>query len=46
MELRHIPLPELHIAASNVRHKSRKPDLSDILPSIRKRGILQPLLVR
>ena len=46
MELRHIPLPELHIATSNVRHKSKKPDLSDILPSIRKRGILQPLLVR
>lgn len=46
MELRHIPLPELHVAASNARHKSRKPDLSDILPSIRKRGILQPLLVR
>lgn len=46
MELRHIPLPELHIATSNVRHKTRKPDLSDILPSIRKRGILQPLLVR
>ncbi|MGE3871346.1 MAG: ParB/RepB/Spo0J family partition protein [Parvibaculaceae bacterium] len=46
MELRHIPLPELHVATSNVRHKTRKPDLSDILPSIRKRGILQPLLVR
>lgn len=46
MELRHIPLPELHIATSNVRHKTKKPDLSDILPSIRKRGILQPLLVR
>lgn len=46
MELRHIPLPELHVATANVRHKSKKPDLSDILPSIRKRGILQPLLVR
>lgn len=46
MELRHIPLPELHIATSNVRHKSKKPYLGDILPSIRKRGILQPLLVR
>lgn len=46
MELRHIPLPELHVATSNVRHKSKKPDLSDILPSIRKCGILQPLLVR
>lgn len=46
MELRHIPLNELHVATANVRHKSKKPDLSDILPSIRKRGILQPLLVR
>jgi ParB family chromosome partitioning protein len=46
MELRHIPLPELHIAAVNVRHKARKTTLDDILPSIRKRGILQPLLVR
>jgi len=46
MELRHIPLPELHIAAVNVRHKAKKTSLDDILPSIRKRGILQPLLVR
>ena len=46
MELRHIPLPELHIAAVNVRHKVKKTTLDDILPSIRKRGILQPLLVR
>lgn len=46
MELRHIPLPELHVATANVRHKTKRPDLSDILPSIRKRGILQPLLVR
>lgn len=36
----------MHVATANVRHKSKKPDLSDILPSIRKRGILQPLLVR
>jgi len=46
MELRHIPLPELHIAAVNVRHTAKKTALDDILPSIRKRGILQPLLVR
>jgi len=46
MELRHIPLPELHIATVNVRHKAKKTTLDDILPSIRKRGILQPLLVR
>jgi len=45
MELRHIPLPELHIATVNVRH-AKKTTLDDILPSIRTRGILQPLLVR
>ena len=46
MELRHIPLNELHPAAINMRHGSKAPDISDILPSIRARGILQPLLVR
>lgn len=46
MELRHIPLNELHPAAINMRHSKQAPDVSDILPSIRARGILQPLLVR
>lgn len=46
MELRHIPLDQLHIAAVNMRHSKRPPDIADILPSIRARGILQPLLVR
>ena len=46
MELRHIPLEDLKPAAVNVRHGNKAPDVSDILPSIRKRGILQPLLVR
>jgi ParB family chromosome partitioning protein len=30
----------------NVRHSRKPPDVSDILPSIRARGVLQPLLVR
>lgn len=46
MELRHISLNELHPAAVNMRHGKQTPDISDILPSIRARGILQPLLVR
>ncbi|KAK0331853.1 hypothetical protein LTR94_027263, partial [Friedmanniomyces endolithicus] len=29
-----------------MRHGRRQPDLANLLPSIRKRGILQPLLVR
>lgn len=46
MELRHIPIEDLKPAAVNVRHGKQTPDVSDILPSIKKRGILQPLLVR
>lgn len=46
MELMHIPLCELSIAKTNVRHGVKKADISDLIPSIRKRGILQPLLVR
>ena len=46
MELRHIPIDELRPAAINMRHSKRPPDIDDILPSIRARGILQPLLVR
>ena len=46
MELRHIPLEELKLTKVNVRHGRKGPDVSDILPSIRTRGILQPLLVR
>ncbi|HEY5239308.1 MAG TPA: ParB/RepB/Spo0J family partition protein [Rhizomicrobium sp.] len=46
MELSHIPIEKLHIAAVNMRHGKHAPDISDILPSVRARGILQPLLVR
>ncbi|MBL4595881.1 MAG: ParB/RepB/Spo0J family partition protein [Robiginitomaculum sp.] len=46
MELRHIKLDNLKPTNVNVRHGKAAPDISDILPSIRKRGILQPLLVR
>lgn len=46
MELRHIPLEDLKPTPVNVRHARTTPDISDILPSIKSRGILQPLLVR
>ena len=46
MELRNIALSDLRIATVNVRHSRKAPDVSDILPSIRARGVLQPLLVR
>ena len=45
-DLRHIPLDELRISKLNMRHGRKKPDVSDILPSIRESGIRQTLLVR
>ena len=41
-----IPLSELRISKLNMRHSRKKPDVSDILPSIRESGIRQTLLVR
>ncbi|WP_027038494.1 ParB/RepB/Spo0J family partition protein [Mesorhizobium ciceri] len=46
MQLAHIALDKLNISAANMRHAKRAPDLSDILPSVRARGVLVPLLVR
>ena len=46
MELAHIPLNKLKISPQNMRFNQKDPDISDILPSIRERGIQQPLLVR
>lgn len=46
MQLQHIPIDKLDVSAFNMRHATRAPDVSDILPSVRARGILQPLLVR
>lgn len=46
MQLQHIELSKLKDAAINMRHSKAAPDVSDILPSIRTRGVLVPLLVR
>ncbi|WP_272897617.1 ParB/RepB/Spo0J family partition protein [Sphingopyxis witflariensis] len=39
-------LDHLSIAATNMRGKGKDPEVADLLPSIRSRGILVPLLVR
>ena len=45
MQLTHLPIDQLKLSPVNVRKKNAK-DISDLLPSIRRLGILQPLLVR
>lgn len=45
-KLKTIALSELKISKLNMRHSRKKPDVSDILPSIRSHGLRQSLLVR
>jgi ParB family chromosome partitioning protein len=45
-DLIHLPLSQLSISKLNMRHGRKAPDVSDILPSIREKGIRQTLLVR
>ncbi len=46
MQLQHIDLGMLKDAAINMRHGKAAPDVSDILPSMKVRGVLVPLIVR
>ena len=46
MELKHIDIARLSISSANMRGQKKAPDLTNILPSIRARGILVPLIVR
>jgi len=46
MELKHIELSHLSVSPANMRGVTKKPDLINILPSVRARGILVPLIVR
>jgi len=45
MELKHIDIANLAVSDANMRGKG-KADLSNILPSVRARGVLVPLIVR
>jgi ParB family chromosome partitioning protein len=46
MKLDFITLDKLSVSKTNMRYGKKSPDVSDILPTVRKRGILQPLVVR
>lgn len=46
MQLAHVSIDRLTISTANMRHSKLPPDVSDILPSVRVRGVLVPLLVR
>ncbi|MXP30162.1 ParB/RepB/Spo0J family partition protein [Porphyrobacter algicida] len=46
MQIKHIPLTHLSISKVNMRRGRKTPEISDILPSIKKRGVLSPLFVR
>ena len=46
MELKHIDLSCLSVSPANMRVKGKAPDLTNILPSVRARGVLVPLIVR
>lgn len=46
MELKHIEIDKLTVSKTNMRARGRKPDIANILPSVRSRGVLVPLIVR
>jgi ParB family chromosome partitioning protein len=46
MELKHIDLANLSVSPANMRAKGKTPDIANILPSVRARGVLVPLIVR
>jgi len=46
MKLEFIQLDKLVVSKTNMRWGRKAPDVSDILPSVRKRGVIQPILVR
>ncbi len=46
MTLAFIDLDRLSVSKTNMRYAKKSPDVSDILPTVRKRGIIQTLLVR
>lgn len=46
MKLDFIPLHKLTVSKANMRYGKKPPDVSDILPTIRSRGVIQPIIVR
>src|SRR3546814_7335154 len=46
MKLDFIDRGKLSISKANMRYAKKAPDVSDILPTVRARGVLVPLIVR
>lgn len=46
MKLDFIALDRLSVSKTNMRYAKRAPDVTDILPSVRRRGVIQPVIVR
>jgi len=46
MELKHIDIAKLSVSSVNMRGVKKAPNLTNILPSVRARGVLVPLIVR
>ncbi|SEH12604.1 chromosome partitioning protein, ParB family [Sphingopyxis sp. YR583] len=46
MKLDFIDLGKLIVSKTNMRHGKKAPDVADILPTVRARGVLVPLIVR
>lgn len=46
MKLDFVPLDKLSVSKANMRYAKKAPDVSDILPTVRKRGVIQTLIVR
>jgi hypothetical protein len=46
MELKHIDIARLSVSALNMRGTKKSCDIANILPSVRARGVLVPLIVR
>lgn len=46
MKLDFIDLGKLAVSCANMRHAKAAPDVADILPTVRARGVLVPVLVR
>ncbi|MBJ7376351.1 ParB/RepB/Spo0J family partition protein [Sphingobium sp.] len=46
MQLANIDLCQLFVSKTNMRHADTSPDVSDILPTVKARGVIVPLIVR
>ena len=46
MDFGYFPLERFTIARSNMRYGKKTPDISDILPSVRRRGVFVPVIAR